>query len=95
MAKTCTAHGKNGEGIRNVRLEICKEDTYRLGELSINLNIIIQVLGRDREEEAGGGVVRDTTVWGVRIETKFAVLKVPRQCPLVLLVWVRLFWRIR
>jgi hypothetical protein len=34
-------------------------------------------------------VVRDTTVLGV-IETKVAVLKVLRQCPLVLLVEVRL-----
>jgi hypothetical protein len=35
--------------------------------------------------------VRDTTVLGGGvIETKFAVLKVPRQCPLVLLVEVRL-----
>jgi hypothetical protein len=44
---------------------------------------------REREEKVGG-VVRDTTVWGEGgIETKLAVLKVPRQCPLVLLVVVR------
>jgi hypothetical protein len=37
-------------------------------------------MGRERRESLGEGV----------IETKFAVLKVPRQCPLVLLVDVRL-----
>jgi hypothetical protein len=44
---------------------------------------------RERYEKAWGGVVRDTTVLGV-IETKFALLKVPRQCPLVLLVELKL-----
>jgi hypothetical protein len=36
---------------------------------------------REREQKFGEGGI---------IETKFAVLKVPRQCPLVLLVCVRL-----
>jgi hypothetical protein len=41
---------------------------------------------REREEKVGGGVVvRHYNGGGVK-ETAFAVLKVPRQCPLVLLV---------
>jgi hypothetical protein len=42
--------------------------------------------GREREE-SWGVVVRDTTVWrGVYPKHNLAVWKVPRQCPLVLLV---------
>jgi hypothetical protein len=44
---------------------------------------------RERErEERNGEVVRDTRFWGGvrKKETIFPVLKVPRQCPLVLLV---------
>jgi hypothetical protein len=37
--------------------------------------------------------VRDTTIVGVK-ETIFSVLKVPRQCPLVLLTGARLVFRI-
>jgi hypothetical protein len=49
--------------------------------------------GREREERnLGVGVVRDTTVFGGGrvIGTAFGSLKVPRQCPLVLLVEARL-----
>jgi hypothetical protein len=38
----------------------------------------------------GGCSERDYSVGGGGIETKLAVLKVPRQCPLVLLAEVRL-----
>jgi hypothetical protein len=47
------------------------------------------VRGRERErEERNGEVVRDTTFWGGvrKKETISPVLKVSRQCPLVLLV---------
>jgi hypothetical protein len=40
---------------------------------------------RKRERESGGRVVRDTTLRGVKKNIS-SVLKVPRQCPLVLLV---------
>jgi hypothetical protein len=47
---------------------------------------------REREKRKfGRGVVRNSTVLGRGgIETKFAVLKIPRQCPLVFLVEVGL-----
>jgi hypothetical protein len=48
---------------------------------------------REREREKrtlGLGVVRDITVLRRVTEKKFVVLEVPRQCPLVLLVEVRL-----
>jgi hypothetical protein len=49
---------------------------------------------RERERELGRrGVLRDTKMVGVK-ETIFSVLKVPRQCPLVLLVGARLALRI-
>jgi hypothetical protein len=40
----------------------------------------------ETEEKESGEIVRDTVFWGQ--ETTFPVLKVPRQCPLVLLVQV-------
>jgi hypothetical protein len=50
---------------------------------------------RERERKLRERVVKDTTVLeGGVIETKFAVWKVPRQCPLVLLVGVRLVYEI-
>jgi hypothetical protein len=42
----------------------------------------------------GGRIVRDYSVGRGVIEPKLVVLKVPRQCPLVLLVEVRLVCRI-
>jgi hypothetical protein len=50
---------------------------------------------RERERESWGGLVRDTTVLeGVYSKQNVAVWKVPRQCPLVFLVKVRLVLRI-
>jgi hypothetical protein len=50
--------------------------------------------GREREKKKKkvGRLVRDTTVLGGVIETEFGSLKVPRQCPLVLLVKARLIF---
>jgi hypothetical protein len=41
-----------------------------------------------------GGVVRDTTIVGGRVGNNIFGLKVPRHCPLVLLIGVRLEYRI-
>jgi hypothetical protein len=49
---------------------------------------------RKKRKLGGGDCERHYRFWGV-FETKFAVLKVPRQCPLVLLVWLRLVCGIR
>jgi hypothetical protein len=49
--------------------------------------------GERERERKFGGVVRDTTIVGVK-ETIFSVLKVPRQCLLVLLKGVSLEFRI-
>jgi hypothetical protein len=46
------------------------------------------LLEREREEKVGWG--ETLKCWREVIETKLAVLKAPRQCPLVLLVEVRL-----
>jgi hypothetical protein len=43
---------------------------------------------REREERKVGWVVRDTTFNRRGKKAKFAAMKVPRQCPLVLLVKV-------
>jgi hypothetical protein len=50
---------------------------------------------REREKRKLWGLVRDTTVLVRAIETKLAVLEVPRQYPLDLLVDVRLVRGIR
>jgi hypothetical protein len=52
---------------------------------------------RERERKKrklGGGIERRYSVGTGVIETKFVVLKVPRQCPLVLLLEVRLVYEI-
>jgi hypothetical protein len=48
---------------------------------------------RERERKLGGVVVRDTTMVGGQGNNIFG-LKVPRQCPLGLLIGVRLEFRI-
>jgi hypothetical protein len=48
---------------------------------------------KERKRERMLGVVMDTTMVVFK-ETIFSVLKVPRQCPLVRLVGVRLVFRI-
>jgi hypothetical protein len=55
------------------------------------LSIVLSFIERERERESGGVVVvRDTTIVGGNI---IFGLKVPRHCPLVLLVRVRLEFR--
>jgi hypothetical protein len=49
---------------------------------------------RVRRESWGGGSVRQYRVGGGVIETEFGRLKVPRKCPLVLLVEARLVFGI-
>jgi hypothetical protein len=51
------------------------------------------IIERERERELGV-VLRDTTVVGRGSETIMFGLKVPRHCPLVLLIRVRLEFRV-
>jgi hypothetical protein len=53
----------------------------------MTLSIVLSFMREREREDSWGVVVRDTTVWrGVLPKHNLAVWKVPRQCPLVLLV---------
>jgi hypothetical protein len=67
--------------------------TY-FSNVSCSLAALLTAILAVIEREKGGGVVRNTTLVGGGDGNIIFCLKVPRQCPLVLLIRVRYYFKV-